>query len=159
PALHDALPILAITRSDLLEGWQGTLPANAPNTFLINIQPDQRAAVTRRLVAAGVDDVVMSPMIRGRLVAINQQAVSADNYEDPRAKRMADREFNLSYAQNMPTSNDITEGRWLQADKPEVSLETGLAETLGIRLNDSLTFDVAGRPVQVQVTSLRKVDW
>ncbi|NYT59073.1 FtsX-like permease family protein [Alcaligenaceae bacterium] len=153
------LLLLAITRTDLLEGWQSTLPANAPNTFLINIQPDQRDAVTQRLVAAGVDDVVMSPMIRGRLVAINGQAVTGENYEDPRAKRMADREFNLSYADTMPMSNDITEGRWLQADKPEVSLETGLAETLGISLNDSLTFDVAGRPVQVQVSSLRKVDW
>ncbi|MCC2596405.1 FtsX-like permease family protein [Pusillimonas sp. MFBS29] len=153
------LLLLAITRTDLLEGWQGTLPANAPNTFLINIQPDQREAVTQQLRAAGVDNVVMSPMIRGRLVAINQQAVTSDNYEDPRAKRMADREFNLSYSEVMPDSNDIVEGRWLQPDQSEVSLETGLAETLGIRLNDSLTFDVAGRQIQVRVSSLRKVDW
>lgn len=153
------LLLLAITRTDLLQGWQGTLPADAPNTFLINIQPDQRDPVTQRLVEAGVDNVVMSPMIRGRLVSINEHAVTSDNYEDPRAKRMADREFNLSYARTMPSSNDITEGRWLQADQPEVSLETGLAQTLGISLNDSLTFDVAGRQVQVRVSSLRKVDW
>lgn len=153
------LLLLAITRTDLLQGWQRTLPADAPNTFLINIQPDQREAVAQRLVAAGVDTVVMSPMIRGRLLAINQQAVDSDNYDEPRAKRMADREFNLSYAETMPSSNVITQGRWLQDDSLEVSLETGLADTLGIKLNDSLTFDVAGRPVQVRVSSLRKVDW
>lgn len=153
------LLLLAITRTDLLQGWQRTLPADAPNTFLINIQPDQREAVAQRLVTAGVDTVVMSPMIRGRLLAINQQAVDSDNYDEPRAKRMADREFNLSYAETMPSSNVITQGRWLQDDSLEVSLETGLADTLGIKLNDSLTFDVAGRPVQVRVSSLRKVDW
>lgn len=153
------LLLLAITRTDLLQGWQGTLPADAPNTFLINIQPDQREVVTQRLKAAGVDTVLMSPMIRGRLLAINQQAVNGDSYEDPRAKRMVDREFNLSYADAMPSSNQIAEGRWLRLDRPEVSIETGLAQTLGIKLRDTLTFDVAGREVQVEVSGLRKVDW
>ncbi|MDS1142082.1 FtsX-like permease family protein [Pusillimonas sp. SM2304] len=153
------LLLLAITRTDLLQGWQGTLPADAPNTFLINIQPDQRETVTQRLKAAGADTVLMSPMIRGRLLAINQQAVNGDSYQDPRAKRMVDREFNLSYADTMPSSNQIAEGRWLRLDRPEVSIETGLAQTLGIKLRDTLTFDVAGREVQVEVSGLRKVDW
>ncbi|NYT86613.1 ABC transporter permease [Pollutimonas harenae] len=153
------LLLLAITRTDLLQGWQRTLPADAPNTFLINIQPDQREAVAQRLRSAGVETVVMSPMVRGRLLAINQQAVDSSNYDNPRAKRMADREFNLSYAETMPSSNVIIAGRWLHTDSLEVSLETGLAETLGIKLNDSLTFDVAGRPIKVRVSSLREVDW
>src|SRR5690606_34869939 len=132
---------------------------DAPNTFLINIQTDQREALAQRLKSSGIDTVVMSPMVRGRLLAINQTAVDSSNYDNPRAKRMADREFNLSYADTMPSSNVITEGRWLHTDSLEVSLETGLAETLGIKLNDSLTFDVAGRPVEVRVSSLREVDW
>ena len=153
------LLLLAITRTDLLQGWQRTVPADAPNTFLINIQPDQLDAVKSRLASWGVQDLMMAPMVRGRLLEINQTPVDSDNYEDPRAKHMADREFNLSYAKTMPSSNKITQGRWLQADRQEVSLETGLAETLGIKLHDHLTFDVAGQAVQVEVTSLRKVDW
>src|SRR5690606_31204581 len=131
----------------------------APNTFLINIQPAQREAVTQRLNEAGVESVLMSPMVRGRLLAINQQAVDGDSYDNPRAKRMVDREFNLSYADTLPSSNKIVQGRWLKPDRSEGYIETELADTLGIRVNDMLTFDVAGQPVEVEVSGLRKVDW
>jgi putative ABC transport system permease protein len=151
--------LLAITRNDLLQGWQSTLPPDAPNTFLINIQPDQRQAVAQRLEQAGMGPVQLSPMVRGRLLAINGRAVSADSYQDDRARRMVDREFNLSYASALPASNDIVDGRWLNPDQHEVSLESGLARTLNIHVNDTLTFDVAGRSVQVAVSGLRKVDW
>ena len=48
------LLLLSMTRTDLLQGWQNALPDNAPNTFLINIQPDQREAVQAALRAAGI---------------------------------------------------------------------------------------------------------
>src|SRR3546814_11957000 len=72
---------------------------------------------------------------------------------------MVDREFNLSYASMLPASNEMLEGRWLDPDRNEVSLEIGLAQTLNIHVNDSLTFDVAGRLVRVAVSGLRTVDW
>lgn len=151
--------LLTLTRIDLLNGWRGTLPADAPNTFLINIQPDQRAAVGMVLSDAGIQTGVLAPMIRGRLVEINDQPVDARHYEDKRAQRMVEREFNLSHMSVLPESNMLTAGRWLDAQGDEVSLETGLADTLEIGLGDSLTFDVAGRLVRVQVTSLREVKW
>src|SRR3546814_9672463 len=83
--------LLAITRNDLLQGWQSTLPPDAPNTFLINIQPDQRQAVAQRLERSGLGSVQLSPMVRGRLVAINEKPVSAASYENDRARRMVDR--------------------------------------------------------------------
>ncbi|NYT63121.1 ABC transporter permease [Alcaligenaceae bacterium] len=153
------LLLLAITRTDLLQGWQSTLPPDAPNTFLINIQTDQQPAVAARLQQAGISGAQLLPMVRGRLLAINQQQISPDDYTDDRARRLVDREFNLSYATVLPSSNDIKQGRWLNPDKPEVSLESGLAKTLGIKLNDTLGFDVAGRSVEVTVTSLREVKW
>ncbi len=153
------LLLLAITRTDLLQGWQNTLPAGAPNTFLINIQPDQRAAVSARLEQAGIADPVLSPMVRGRLLAINETPVNPDSYEDDRAKRLVDREFNLSYTESMPSSNEMVDGRWLDPAKAEVSLESGLAESLGIAVDDRLTFDVAGRPIEVTVSGIREVKW
>ncbi|PLC51161.1 ABC transporter permease [Pollutimonas subterranea] len=153
------LLLLAITRTDLLQGWQSTLPADAPNTFLINIQPDQRVAVSARLKQAGIPDPVLSPMVRGRLLAINQKPVNPDNYDDDRAKRLVDREFNLSYTETLPSSNEIVHGRWLDPTKAEVSLESGLAESLGIAVNDRLTFEVAGRPTEVTVSGVREVKW
>jgi putative ABC transport system permease protein len=95
------LLLLTITRTDLLQGWQSTLPPDAPNTFLINIQPDQRLAVLARLKQAGITEASLSPMVRGRLLAINQKPVNPDHYTDDRAKRLIDREFNLSYADKL----------------------------------------------------------
>ncbi|MEI2417729.1 FtsX-like permease family protein [Orrella sp. JC864] len=153
-----ALLLLAITRTDLIAGWRQTLPPDAPNRFVINIQPEQREAVRQRLAQAGTQ-VELSPMIRGRLLSINERAVSPDSYEEPRAKRMVDREFNLSYADRVPSYSPIVAGRELDPQAAEVSMETGIAQTLGIGLGDTLSFDVAGQTVAVTVTSLREVDW
>ncbi|OWT70143.1 MULTISPECIES: ABC transporter permease [unclassified Achromobacter] len=154
-----ALLLLAMTRTDLIAGWQRTLPADAPNRFLINIQPDQRAAVATRLTQGGVGQADLYPMIRGRLVSINGRAVSAADYEDGRAKRLVDREFNLSYADKMPTYNRLAEGRWMAPASREVSMESGIATTLGVKMGDKLAFDIAGQTVEADVTSLRTVDW
>jgi putative ABC transport system permease protein len=153
------LLLLAITRTDLLLGWQRTVPPDAPNTFLINIQPDQREPVLQALRQAGVEGPQLSPMVRGRLVSINNKPVDLDDYTSSRARRLVDREFNLSYADTLSDSNRIVAGRWLDPALPEVSLEQDLADTLAIRVGDTLEFDVAGRPVRVAVTSLRSVDW
>lgn len=153
------LLLLTITRTDLLAGWQNTLPSDAPNTFLINIQPDQYEHVRRRLRQAGLGTADLIPMVRGRLLSINQRAVDADSYTDERAKRLAEREFNLSYMSRMPQSNSVQTGRWLDPDKPEVSIESGIAATLGIALGDTLQFEVAGHPVVVKVTGTRDVKW
>ena len=98
-------------------------------------------------------------MVRGRLIAVNGKPVGPDDYEEPRAKRLVDREFNLSYDAQMPSSNRIEDGRWLKPGSAEVSLESGLAKTLGIKLGDKMTFDVAGQQFEVAVSSTRRVDW
>ncbi|WP_397475672.1 ABC transporter permease [Pusillimonas sp.] len=151
--------LLTLTRIDLLDGWRGTLPPDAPNTFLINIQPNQRAAVSAALAEEEILVQEPAPMIRGRLVEINDAPADARRYEDERAQRMVEREFNLSYMSALPPSNTLVQGRWLDAEGHEVSLETGLADTLEIGVGDTLSFDVAGQLVRVAVTSLREVKW
>jgi len=155
-----ALLLLTLTRTDLIAGWQRTLPDDAPNRFLINVQPDQREAVLQRLAADGLGQVRLWPMVRGRLIAIDGRSVGPGDYDDPRAKRLVDREFNLSYADQPPASNRIEQGHWLApGSADEVSMETGIAQTLGVKLGDRLSFDVTGQTVDVTVTSLRRVDW
>lgn len=154
-----ALLLLTMTRSDLIEGWQRTMPPDAPNRFLINVQPDQREAVAARLTQQGLTGVTLMPMVRGRLIAVNDKPVGPDSFDEPRAKRLVDREFNLSYDDDLPSSNRVETGRWLNPDKLEVSLESGLAKSLNLALGDTVTFDVAGQPVTVTVTGTRRVDW
>jgi putative ABC transport system permease protein len=154
-----ALLLLAMTRTDLIAGWQRTLPPDAPNRFLINIQPDQREPVATDLTKAGVADVTLFPMIRGRLVAVNGRAISSADYTDERARRLVDREFNLSYSDRMPSYNTLQSGQWMKPDSREVSMEAGISRTLGLHMGDKLAFDIAGQTVDVTVTSLRGVDW
>lgn len=157
-----ALLLLTLTRSDLLDNWKTTLPANAPNRFLVNIQPDQRDALADFFKDAGLPAPVVFPMVRGRLTAINGKTVSSAEYADDRARRLIDREFNLSWAARPQQDNVIVEGRWWaegERDLAQLSVESGIASTLGIHLGDELTYDVAGSVLKARVTSLRKVEW
>ena len=153
-----ALLLLMVTRTDLIDAWRAAAPADAPNRFVINIQPDQVAAVERRLAAEGFA-AVLYPMVRGRLIERNGVALGPQDYVSERARRLVDREFNLSYAHQAPSHNRIVAGRWFEAGAAELSIETGVADTLGIALGDRLAFDIAGQRLEARVTSLRKVDW
>ncbi|MGQ3051997.1 MAG: ABC transporter permease [Roseateles sp.] len=156
-----ALALLVLLRTDLIDSWRQATPAAAPDRFIINIQPDQREAVRQTLVDAGVKDFDWYPMIRGRLTAINGEAVQGKQFSEDRAQRLAEREFNLSHTAEQPAHNEIVGGRWGAAAPGEMgmSVEEGLAQTLGLKLGDQLAFDIAGQPVQGRITNLRKVDW
>ena len=154
-----ALLLLALVRTDLVDQWRGQAPANAPNRFVINIQPDQADAVRARLQAAQVAGAALEPMIRGRLVQIDDRPISPESYDDERARSLVDREFNLSYRPDAPAHNTIVQGRWYAPGTPELSIEEGLAQRLHISLGQRLRFDVAGQLIDATVTSVRKVNW
>ena len=154
-----ALVLLVLLRTDLIASWQRATPATAPNRFVINILPDQAEAFRQMLQRAGVAQYDWYPMFRGRLVAINDRPVSMDDYEDDRAKRLVDREFNLSNAHDAPEHNPIVGGRWTPDERGAVSVEEGIAKTLGLKLGDRLRFDIAGVQSEARITSLRQVDW
>jgi putative ABC transport system permease protein len=157
-----ALLLLTLVRGDLLRSWQTSLPMDAPNRFIINIQPDQVPALRAFFSARGMAEPSMSPMVRGRLVAVNGRAINSVDFPDDRAKRLVEREFNLSWAERMASDNQIVAGRWWDGksgSKAELSVEEGIAKTLNIHLGDTLSYQVAGQQFDARVTSLRKVDW
>ncbi len=155
-----ALLLLTVARGDLLASWQKRLPADAPNRFVINIQPDQRPAIADFFTAHGLLPPPLAPMVRGRLVAVNGAAVGPASYTDEQARRLVDREFNLSWSADLPAGNSVSGGRWHGARQAaEFSVEQGLAETLHLKLGDRLAYDIAGQRVEAAITSLRKLDW
>lgn len=154
-----ALVLLVLLRTDLVSSWRQATPPDATNRFVINIMPDQAPDFQAHLQAAGVAQYDWYPMIRGRLVEVNGRATSPDDFEEGRAKRMVDREFNLSNAEQMPAKNTITAGAWGAGDAQGASVEQGIAKTLNLKLGDHLVFDVGGVRHSARITSLRKVDW
>jgi putative ABC transport system permease protein len=155
-----ALLLLTVARGDLLDSWMKRVPADAPNRFAINIQPDQRVAIADFFKARGLPALELEPMVRGRLVQVNGQPVGPESYVDDRAQRLIDREFNLSWSVKIPAGNTVSGGRWHGATQAaEFSVEQGLAETLNLKLGDRLSYDIAGNRVEATITSLRKLDW
>ncbi|WP_408211041.1 ABC transporter permease [Paraburkholderia dilworthii] len=154
------LLLIAMTRDDLVAGWRKSTPPDAPNEFIIDIQPDQRDVVTQYLSAHGVTDAALSPMVRGRLIAINGKPVNPDSFKGDDAKRLVDREFNLSYTSDLPDDNVLAAGKWYgAATAPQISIEQGLAKLINVKPGDTLRFDVTGLQIEAPVTSVRKLDW
>ena len=157
-----ALLLLTVVRGDLMTAWRDATPPDAPNRFIINIMPQQKDAIAARLAQAGVVQAPLYPMIRGRLTAVNGNPITPETYTDERAVRLSEREFNLSTMRQMQKENQIIEGAWFQ-DAPgapaEASVEEGIAKTLGLKLGDTMRFDIAGTSVDAKVTSLRKLEW
>jgi len=154
-----ALVLLVLLRTDLIAGWRQATPADAPNRFVINVQPEQSEAFQQALKDAGVSGYDWYPMIRGRLVAVNGRDVKPEDYAEDRARRLLDREFNLSHSATLPPHNPVTAGQWTAEEEGAISMEEGIAKTLGLKLGDRLRFDMAGVPTESTITSLRKVDW
>jgi putative ABC transport system permease protein len=154
-----ALILLVLLRTDLIDSWRKATPPDAPNRFVINVMPEQSESFQQTLKQAGIKNYDWYPMIRGRLVAINNTDVKLDNFADERAKRMLDREFNLSNSAVLPAHNIVTSGAWTSEEKGGVSVEESVAKTLNLALGDALRFDVGGMMVDSKVSSIRKVDW
>jgi putative ABC transport system permease protein len=156
-----ALLLLTFVRADLMDSWRSRLPPDAPNRFIVNIQPDQRASVMDFFAQQKLSPPEMFPMVRGRLVAINQHSISGDDNPDPRARALIERETNLSWSATQPKNNELLQGKWFTKGQSsgELSVEEGMTKTLGIHMGDMLTYDVAGSRFSAKVVNLRKVQW
>jgi putative ABC transport system permease protein len=156
------LLLLGVVRNDILATWAETLPATAPNHFMINIEPDQLPGLRAFFQREIGRDVIALPLIRGRLASINGRPAAEFRTADARGAAFLQREANLTWTGELSASNTVTDGKWWGADysgPPQVSLDARLAESLGLGLGDILRFNVAGEDIEAAVTSLRSVEW
>jgi len=154
-----ALFLLTLVQADLVKAWQLSTPSDAPNRFVLNIQTDQQAAVADKIAAQGLSRPSVYPMVRGRLVEVNGKSIQPTDFSEDRAQRLVDREFNLTYAADIPAHNKIIAGAPLNPAERQVSVETGIAKSLGLALNDRLVFDVAGERIEAIVQNIRALRW
>ena len=154
------LTLLTLVRGDLINQWRAHLPPRTPNTFLINIQPHEVDSLAYWLSEQGLSDITYYPTIRARLVSINGDQISVDDMQSVRAKRMLRREFNLSWSHLLPGHNQLSDGQWWDNGAiPQWSVEQGIANTLGVKIGDTLGYDASGTLIQGRISSIREVNW
>jgi putative ABC transport system permease protein len=156
------LLLLTLVRTDLLDGWKATLDDDAPNHFLINIQPHERESVGALFAQNGMEVPTFTPLVRARMLAINGESVKERSYPNEEGAWLANREANLSWAGDLSSSNEIVDGAWWSADysgPPLASIEEEAATNAGLGLGDVLRFFVAGREVEARIASIRKINW
>ena len=156
-----ALLLLAIVAPALLDGWRRELPSDTPNWFVLNLQDDQRADFQQALAHIGTNQLNMMPLAVGKLTAINGQPIDRMTFKDERAKDWSDRQLRLSWAQDLPPSNTVIAGQWFAPNPAgaEVSVDTMWRDMYGLKLGDTMRFDVGEGQVDARVTSFRRVDW
>jgi putative ABC transport system permease protein len=155
------LLLLAVVRNDLMQEWRASLPENAANHFMINIRPDQADAVRDFFRQREFETPELVPMVRARLVQINEQPVTDIAFPSDRGREFVEREANLTWSETMQVDNKLVQGTWWTEEEgpPRVSVEIEIAEALGLKIGDELTYDVAGEVVTASVSSFREVQW
>jgi putative ABC transport system permease protein len=156
------LLLLTLVRTDLLEGWRQTLDEDAPNHFLINIQPHEVAPLGTFFNDKGIDVPKFTPLVRARMTTINGESVKERKYASEDGRWLTNREANLSWTAAMSDSNELVAGEWWPLDydgPPLVSIEEDAATDTGLTIGDRLGFFVAGQNVEAEIASIRKVNW
>jgi len=154
-----AMLLIYTVKSDLLTDWQRQLPEQAPNYFVLNLFPEQLSVFQQQLEQQNISHAPLFPVVRGRLVAINQQPVQQIVSKDSAGERATHRDLSLTWASTLPTDNQTVAGRWQPTVPGLLSIEQKLAKNLRINLGDQLTFTVGSQPLVAKVTHIRRVRW
>ncbi|MDN3611593.1 ABC transporter permease [Vibrio ostreicida] len=150
------LAVMWLVRTDLLSDWQQTIPDNAPNAFALNIAPYEKDAYLNALDEHRIERSQDYPIIRGRLSHINGDDAK-NRARGGEGSDVLSREINFTFSDHSPAHNRILVGQW--SDSNGVSVEADVANDLGLKLGDVLTFVINSQSVTAQVNSIRDVEW
>ncbi|MCK8130282.1 cell division protein FtsX [Pseudoalteromonas sp. 2CM39R] len=160
------LLFLIVLKNDIISDWQSQLPSDAPNAFLVNITQNELNPVNEYLAQKGIQVSEFYPTIRGRVNAVNGEAVAREvslqdnEKKDEEARSGIGRELNLTWLDEVPSQNDIIDGQWFSNDAvAEASLEESMMQRLDVKLGDTLTFLIGAQSFDAKITSVRKVNW
>lgn len=158
-----AMALVVLLRSELLDNWQQQLPEQAANHFAFNIMPHEQAEFARQLQLISPQIAEFYPMTPGRLTHINDQPVLQRLAPDSPALSTVQRDLNLTWTEQVPKDNQVTDGQWWSTTGPsdlvEISVEQELAKRLDLQLGDSVTFNLGGQIINSKVRNFRSVDW
>ncbi|HKJ54144.1 MAG TPA: FtsX-like permease family protein [Gammaproteobacteria bacterium] len=156
-----AILMIAVVKDEILGDWQAQLPEGIPNYFLVNIPGEDIEAVGNFMRQNGIESSRPYALVRARLTQINGVDVERIDFSNPRAETLVQHTFNMTYAVALPEQNAIVSGKWIDAGdpRPQLSVEQGMAERLGLEAGDELTMSIGSEVLHAQVTSIRTVVW
>ncbi|MFL6779430.1 MAG: ABC transporter permease [Sphingomicrobium sp.] len=156
------LVTLAGTASSVLAEIDTSIPRRAPALFLVDI-PRAEEANFRQIAGRDVPgaELRLVPSLRGPVTAVNGVRV-ADMKDIPEGAWILRGDRGLTFARDLPPANRIVAGQWWPRDyrgPPLVSIDVDAATALGLKVGDSLTVSVLGRPIEARIASFREIDW
>jgi putative ABC transport system permease protein len=151
-------------QANLLRDFSVQVGADAPDMFLIDVQPAQRDQVAALLDAqnGAAPAPLLIPVLRARVVGVEGRELNLESFEQVRGRGGLAREFTVTYRPHLEGNEEVIAGRWWDATpsaEPEVSIEEGFLERQRIQVGDRMRFDVLGRVVTARVASIRRVNW
>jgi putative ABC transport system permease protein len=154
------LLLLTSVRTELMSQWRATLPPDAPNHFLFNIQGQERSAIAAALVARGFETPQFTPLVRARISMVNGKPAAEVPVPTERGRRELSDELNLTWSADVPAANEVVSGKWWEGrGEPELSLEEDLRVAMGLNLGDELTFEIGGESLTARLANTRLVHW
>jgi len=152
-------------QANLLRDFAVQMGKDAPDMFLMDVQPDQREGVSALVDRENGEGPAprLIPVLRARIVGVRGREVNLESYEDVRGRGGLSREFTITYRSHLEANEKLVDGEWWgegpSPGMPEVSIEESLRSRFQIQLGDEMRFDVLGRTVAARVTSFREVDF
>lgn len=139
------------------------LPDSAPAFFFLDIRPDQIDQFRDQLLAQdNVSDIEQTPMLRGRVTAVDGVNSNDVGPGDDRWFLRGDR--GLTFAATAPPETKLVRGEWWPADyndasKPLVSISADIGRAFDLEPGDTLTINVLGRDITAEIANWREIEW
>jgi len=149
-------------QTNLVREFDFTRNQTLPSLFIIDVQKSQVDELRGILEEKTGEPAQTLPTIRARIAFVNGQPMDFSSRETRQQRGQIGREFAVTYRPNLDSNETVIAGDWWTdgkiSDVPEVSVEEEMAARLGIKVGDSITFDISGRQITVRVGNVRKID-
>lgn len=176
-------------QSNILRSLGLRLTESRANVVFFDVQESQHAGIDSVIRAGRYELIDATPIVPMRIAAINGRPVAdilADVEKERAAERSARaanrgrelpedhpnrarrstwplrREFRSTFRDTLTGSETLVDGKWFSARSDnlgQVSLDTSVVSDMGVKLGDTITWNVQGVRIPTLVTSTRAVKW
>lgn len=137
-----------------------------PNTVLFDIQTPQKEEIRQLTLDYDLPVMQEVPIVTMRLEEVN--GIDKNEAFNDSTINLPDwafnREYRVTYRDHLIESETLKEGDWTgrvgdRNDSIFISVSSGYAENLELKLGDEMLFNVQGALIKTYIGSFREIDW